>query len=109
MSEGAPKAASGGQEIVERLDRLMTLLEVALAPQLEQGREAVRKDPVDASILDLTAGKWIPTAKLQMQVEAKTETKDRTIRDHIKVLVERGFLQSQGGGRSTQYRSTGVI
>jgi hypothetical protein len=94
--------------LLERLDRLTGLLELALAPQIEAGRKAVRADQVDAAILDNAAGDWKPAAKLQQAVSKKTGKKTRAIQDHIGNLVERGFLQRKNAGSKTVYRATGV-
>jgi hypothetical protein len=77
--------------LLERLDRLTGLLELALAPQIEAGRKAVRADQ-----------------KLQQAVSKKTGKKTRAIQDHIGNLVERGFLQRKNAGSKTVYRATGV-
>lgn len=96
------------QPLLERLDRLTRLLELALAPQIEAGRAAVRADHIDAAILDNAAGDWKPAAMLQQAVSKKTGKKTRAIQDHIGDLVERGFLQRKNAGPKTEYRALGV-
>jgi hypothetical protein len=94
--------------LLERLDRLTGLLELALAPQIEAGRAAVRADEIDAAILDNASGAWKPAGKLQEAVAKKTGKKTRAIQDHIGDLVERGLVQKKSAGPKTEYRATGV-
>jgi hypothetical protein len=96
-------------DLLERIERITALLEVALAPQLEAGRESLRRDPIDGAIFDHTAGNWVLTGELQASVTKATKAKDRTIRDRIGGLVERGLLQKRGGARNIEYRSAGVV
>lgn len=109
MSETAKVKASEPADLLERIERISALLEVALAPQLEAGRKFLRRDPIEAAIFDHTAGNWVLTGELQALVAKATKAKDRTIRDRIGTLVERGLLQRRGGARNTEYRSAGVV
>jgi hypothetical protein len=96
--------------LLERLDRLTAILELALAPQLAEGRAAVRADEVDAAILDAAASAdWTPAANLQNAVATKTGKKERAIQGHVGALVARGFLLKDGGGTKVRYRTNGVI
>jgi hypothetical protein len=102
-------ASSQHAELIDRVDRLTQILEVALAPQIEAGRALLRPNEVDAAIFDHTAGTWIATANLQKRVTKATGAKTRSIQNHLSSLVERGFVRKRGGGRSIEFRSVGVI
>jgi hypothetical protein len=91
--------------VVERLDRLTMLLELALGPQLEQARQRIRADALDAAILDAAAKEWTPAAKLRQAVATTTAKKQRAIQIHVGELVERGFLSKRGSGNYVEYRS----
>jgi hypothetical protein len=95
--------------LLERLDRLTAILELALAPQLAEGRAAVRADEIDAAILDAASVDWTPAADLQKAVATKTGKKERAIQGHVGDLVDQGFLQKDGGGPKVRYRTNGVI
>jgi hypothetical protein len=95
--------------LLQRLDRLTQLLELALSPQLDAARAAARENPVDAAILDCGAGDWKPAASLLREVEAKTGKKKSAVHDRISGLTERGFLERQGGGPATEYRTSVVL
>jgi hypothetical protein len=107
MSQGLQVTTTDA--IVERLERLTVLLELALRPQLEQARRQIRSDEVDAAIFDSADGAWTPAAKLQHEVAAATGKKERSIQGHVGDLVEKGFLLRRGGGKNVEYRSSEVI
>lgn len=106
MSE-QPQPSS--EALLERLDHLIRVIEVALAPQIEATRLALGEDPVDAAIIDAAAGGWKPAGKLQQQVEKRSGKRKRTVQDRIAHLTDRGYLEKQGGGPSTEYRTNPVI
>lgn len=95
--------------LLERLDRLTLLLELALAPQLKARRAELREDPVDAAIFDATASEWIAAADLQKKVAATAKAKPRTIQRRLSALIETGLVVHKGGTRYAKYRSAGLI
>ncbi|MFL5833452.1 MAG: hypothetical protein ACJ76B_05690 [Solirubrobacterales bacterium] len=99
----------GSEALLKRVDYLTRVIEVALAPQIEATRVALRKDPVDAAIIDAAAGAWRPAGKLQQQVEKLSGKGKRTVQDRIAHLTDRGYLEKQGGGPTTEYRTNPVI
>ena len=99
----------GSEALLKRVDHLTRVIEVALAPQIEATRVALRKDPVDAAIIDAAAGEWRPAGKLQQQVEKLSGKRKRTVQDRIAHLTDRGYLEKQGGGPTTEYRTNPVI
>jgi predicted HTH transcriptional regulator len=100
---------TGSEALVERLDHLTQMLELALAPQLDAARASIREDPINAVILDAAAGDWRSASKLQQQVEKHSGKKKRTVQDRIANLTHRGFLEKQGGGTTTEYRTNQVV
>jgi hypothetical protein len=102
-------AGHGGGPLLDRIDHLTRVLELALAPQLEAARASLRRDPIDAAILDAAAGGWKSPGKLQQQVEKRSGKKKRTVQDRIASLTDRGFLEKQGGGPTTEYRTNPVV
>jgi hypothetical protein len=106
MSSAPPEQVD---PLVARLDRIAQMLELALAPQLQAARAALREDPIDAAILDAGAREWKPAAKLLSEVEGATGKKKSVIHDHISALLQRGLLGKQGAGRTTEYRTSAVL
>jgi hypothetical protein len=97
------------EPLLQRLDRLTAILELALAPQLAEGRAAVRADEIDAAILDAASVEWTRAGDLQKAVATKTGKKERAIQGHVGDLVDRGLLMKDGGGPKVRYRTNGVI
>lgn len=97
------------EPLLERFDRVIEILEVALSPQLDARRQELRADPVDAAIFDCTAGDWIAAAELQKKANDKVTVKPRTLQKHLAKLIEAGLVEHRGGKRYAEYRSSGLI
>ncbi|HZS30345.1 MAG TPA: hypothetical protein VFA37_03745 [Gaiellaceae bacterium] len=95
------------EEIVERLDQVIALLKIAHADAIETARKRIRADKVYAAILD-TAGKWSSAAKVHTAAKRKGSARSTTSRK-IAELIELGLLEKQGGGKTLEYRATGLI
>lgn len=76
---------------------------------MDAARASLREDPINAVILDAAAGGWKAAGKLQQQVEKRSGKKKRTVQDRIAALTDRGFLEKQGGGPTTEYRTNPVV
>lgn len=96
------------QDIIERLDRLIAIQQIAHKDVLDAARSTTRADKVNAAILDATSG-WIGTASLQSTAIKKSGAKERTVQMRIVDLLSKGLLEKRGGGRNIEYRSTGLI
>lgn len=96
------------EEVVERLDRLAAIMQLAYREQIEASRLAIRSDKVNAAILD-GAKKLTPAAKLKAAVIKKTGTGSSTFSERVATLIELGLLEKEGGGKATQYRAAGLI
>jgi len=98
-----------GAGLVEQVDRLTKVIELALAPQLEAARRDLRSDPVDDAILTAASSDWKPAKKLRTEVEAKTGKKERTVQGRIGDLTARGFLEFKGAAKTLAYRTNSVV
>ena len=94
--------------VVERLDRLISVLQLAHADSIAGARATIRSDKVNAALLD-AAAKWTPAVKLQTTVASKTKASKRTIQERIADLVLRGVLEKRGATRTTEYKASGLI
>jgi hypothetical protein len=103
MADGAETA------ITDRLDYIAQIFQVALASQLDAGREHLRSDPITAAIFDQTSGKWTPSGELQRRLAKSTEKAESTIRARLTELAERGLIQQRGEARNREYRSSGLV
>lgn len=95
--------------LLDRIDRLTEMLELALSPQLEARRSQLRANSVDATIFDATAGDWIAAAELQRRVKKATGAEKRTLQSHLSKLIAAGHVEHRGGRRYAEYRSSGLI
>jgi Fic family protein len=95
-------------DIERRLDTIIAILQLAHRDEIESARATIRSDKVNKAILE-GAKAWTPSGKLANTVKAKTNQSYRTINRRINDLLATGALEKQGGGRTTEYRSTGLI
>ena len=96
-------------EIIERLDLILALLQLAYNDKIEQARERLRQDAVNVAILDACAEEWVTSGVLQKTVAARTGSQLRTIQRRVAELVARRALRQRGAAASQAYRSTGII
>jgi hypothetical protein len=96
------------EELVERLDRVIAILQLAHGDAIERARARIRSDKVNASILDASA-KWVTSAKMQTAVATKTKASTRTIQERIADLIAQGVLEKRGAASTTEYKASGLI
>jgi hypothetical protein len=95
-------------EIIDRLDRIHAILSVAFAAELNEFRDRIRSDTVNAAILD-AADDWVLSSDLQERVARQLSISTRSVRDRFPALVAEGVLQPGGSEARPQYRATGLI
>jgi hypothetical protein len=100
---------SADEDVVERLDRLITLFRIAFADPLDRLRSEIKADPTADAILDIVRDAWVSSGEIKRSVSRKVKVSDRTVLRSLMGLTERGLLLSRGSGRSTSYRSSGVL
>lgn len=96
------------EDIARRLDTIIAILQLAHHDEIESARATIRNDKVKAAILDGSKN-WTAAGTLTSAVKAKTKQSGATINRRIGELLAVGVLEKQGGGPSTEYRSTGLI
>ncbi len=96
------------EEIIERLDRLTTIMRLAHADEIDRAREKIRSDKVNAAILD-AAAQWTGAKRLQTTVATNTKASTRTIQERIVALLAQGVLDKKGGGPRTEYKASGLV
>lgn len=95
-------------EIVRRLDRLISIMELANRPEIQKARDEIRSDATYAEILRLTA-KETPAGKLTKAVQQKTKQSLKTVQRRIADLIELGALERIRAGGNIKYKATGLI
>lgn len=94
-------------EIGRKLDGIAAILKLVNHEQLDAARDRIRGDKVYAAILDSTKD-WTGAAKVQAAAAKKGSARSTTSRKIVE-LIELGLLEKQGGGKTIEYRSTGLI
>lgn len=100
-----------GEEYGRRIDDIISLLKIGFAREIDDTRSVIRSDVTNMAIIDAleSADDWVPSGELQRMVAKAAAVSERTVRARLADLDGRGALRSRGGGRSTEYRLTGLI
>jgi hypothetical protein len=96
-------------EVLQRLDRIVAILQLAFHEPIEAAKATIRADPVYAALLDACADDWRPAGQLQSEVSKATGKNIRTIQRRIADLVDRKALDQRGGGRTVDYKASGLL
>jgi hypothetical protein len=96
------------EDIIQGLDRLIAIQQLARRDVLESARAAIRTDKVNAALTD-AATQWTGAKKLQTTVATKTKASTRTIQERIVALLAEGVLEKRHGGPKTEYKASGLI
>jgi hypothetical protein len=96
------------EQVIERLDRLISIVSLAFADEIERARERVRANPISVGLLD-QASDWTAAGELQRVVAKQTGMSPRSVRSKLSELVALGALEVRGGGPTTAYKTTGLI
>jgi hypothetical protein len=96
-------------DIVDRLDRLITLLTIVHGDAIGRLREQVMADPVDAAIMTEVRDDWVLSGELQRRVGTSAQVGERTVLRAIVDLSNRRLLISRGSGKNVSYRSSGIL
>ena len=96
-------------EIVDRLDTIIAILNLAFAGPIQTARDKIQKDPVNAAILDGLALGAVPAGELQESVKKATGQSVRSIQMRLAALAEQRVLERIGSGPKISYRATGPL
>ena len=96
-------------DVLERLDLMLAVLQLAHHDAIERAADRLRSDPANAAILDTCADDWVGARELRDRVGKDTGAKARTIQTHVSELVARRALQQRGATNTRAYRATGLI
>lgn len=96
------------EAILKRLDRIIAILSLAHYESIENARQTVRADPVNAAVLDALED-WTRSGALQQSVVGQTGSNARTVRRRIAALIAQGAVEQRGAGNAIEYRASGLI
>ncbi len=99
------------EDVLERLDLIAGLLQLAHYDAIERARTRLREDEVTAAILDACTGEeWCPAKEMHERVlEAVPDAKLRTVQRRTRELVDRRALREHGSTRDRVYRASGLV
>jgi DNA-binding transcriptional ArsR family regulator len=97
------------QDLAERLDTIIGLLNLAFAEPIERARAAVLADPVKAAVIDALGSAPMDAGPLQAAVKAATGQSERTVVRRVSDLVAQGMVVRSGTGARVQYRLSGLM
>jgi len=101
--------ADKDKEIVDRLDTIIAILNLAFAGPIQSARDKIQKDPVNAAILDALALGAVPAGELQEMVKKATGQSVRSVQVRLAALAEQRVLERIGSGPKISYRATGPL
>lgn len=97
------------QELADKLDTIIGLLNLAFAEPIQRARAAVLADPVNAAIVDALGPAPMDAGVLQAAVKAATTQSERTVARRLSDLVAQGMVVRAGSGARVQYRLSGLL
>jgi hypothetical protein len=99
----------GHEDVVQRLDKLLAILQLAHHDAIEAGRAAIRADDLNAAILEAAAKRIAAGDLIRRARRARGAPSESTVKRRISALVGRGALERSGAGPSTAYQVTGLV
>lgn len=97
------------EELAEKLDTIIGLLNLAFAEPIQRARAEVLSDPVKAAVVDALGPAPMDAGALQMAVSAVTRQSERTVARRLSELVAQGVVIRLGAGSKVRYRLSGLM
>jgi DNA-binding HxlR family transcriptional regulator len=97
------------QELADKLDTIIGLLNLAFAEPVQRARADVLLDPVNAAVIEALGQNSTDAGALQAAVKATTGQSERTIVRRVSELVAQGMVVRSGTGAKVQYRLSGLM
>lgn len=104
-----PPGPTVADEILERLDLMLAVLQLAHHDAITRAAAELRADPVTNAILVACADDWVPAAELKKRVLATVKIGDTALKGRLATLVARRAIQRRGATHTTAYRSLGLV
>lgn len=94
--------------IIQKMDRMLSFLRIALVDKIEELRSQAEGDPVSNRILELADGTRAAN-KLKKQVAIDTEVSKKTVQRRINDLLSSGLLSQKRDGQEVYYEVTDLF
>lgn len=95
--------------VVERLDLLVGILQLAFDREIDGARRRMRSDLLTQAILDACEDGYVASGELQRTLSTRLAVSERTVRARLGELAARRVLRQEGAGRNTSYRASGLV
>jgi hypothetical protein len=96
-------------DVVDRLDRMLAILQLAHFEAIQRSSREIRKDPTNDAILEACSDGWVSSAAVRETVRGKTGAQDGTIKKKISELVARRALFERGSTTDRAYKSSNLV
>lgn len=100
--------SSHEEQVIERLDLMLAVLQLANHDAIERARQELRADPLNAAILDACPD-WTPASVVYAKAKEAAGASERTIRTRLVALEARRALWARGSSRDRAFRATGLV
>ncbi len=98
------------QEVLDRLDDIIALLNLAFADPIGKAREAILKDKINAAILEALATGPLGSGELIEKVKQASGQAERTVQTRLLSLTAQHAIEKLGTtGKTVSYRATGLF
>jgi len=97
------------EELADKLDTIIGLLNLAFSESIQRARDAVLSDPIKAAVVEALGSGSMDAGALQAVVKAATGQSERTVIRRVSDLVAQGMVVRVGTGSRVQYRLSGLM
>jgi len=95
------------KEISRKLSQLIILFKMTNQEKIDEVRKEIKEDNVTRSILDFADGS-LSVKSLKEKVVKSTKVSEKTVRNRIYELVDKGALIVNKKGKESFYESSGL-
>jgi hypothetical protein len=96
------------QEVIKRLDTIISILQLAHSAEIQQARDRHLADPATEAVLDAAATDFVAAGELKRKAAKSSGDSERTVSRRIGELLVLGALEKRPTGQPA-YRATGLI
>ena len=95
------------KEISRKLSQLITLFKMTNREEIDEIKKEIKKDKVACSILEFADGS-LPVKSLKEKVIQSTKVSEKTVRNRIYELGDKGALTVNRKGKESFYENSGL-
>ena len=100
---------SSEEQVVDRLDRILAVLQLAHHEAIQRASADIRRDKVNVAILEACEDDWTPAVVVRERAHTATAAQPSTIKRRISELVARRALLERGTTTNRAYRASNLV